>query len=146
MPRLTDQTYLSNYDALRDGYLRGGQSFIRLDPHEQWALFGFYQHHEWHSRKELLSYRREISRLNPSLPQRAGKAFQHWQQLRNEAVVTPTQVQPAKRRNSTDFSLAFQVRPEPDVKLLAHAIIQVAKLQNAERAARGDYEDDPPSA
>ncbi|MGC4174491.1 hypothetical protein [Demequina sp.] len=145
MPRLTDQTYLSNYDALRDEYLRGGRSFAGLEPHEQWALFDFCLHHERHSREELLNYRQEISALNPSLPQRAGKAFRHWQQLRDVRAAKRAQGAPVKRRNSTDFTLGFQVRAEPGVRLLARAVVQLATYLVEQEKARAAAESEPPA-
>ncbi|MGC4174495.1 hypothetical protein [Demequina sp.] len=145
MPRLTDQTYLSNYDALRDEYLRGGRSFALLEPQEQWALFDFYLHHERHGREELLIYRQEITALNPSLPQQAGKAFRRWQQVRETAIAKRQQAGPVKRRNSTDFTLGFQVRAEPDVRLLARAVVQLATYLVEQEKARAAAESEPPA-
>lgn len=57
-------------------------AFVLLGATEQWDLFQYYLPHKAHKRAELLAHRREVSALDPSLPQRAGRAFGRWRRIR----------------------------------------------------------------
>lgn len=46
-----------------------------LSPTEQWALHGYYEFTKHLTDGELLAHRAAVSRVQPSLPHRAGKAF-----------------------------------------------------------------------
>lgn len=138
MPRLSDRDYLLNYDTLRNEFLHGSQALRFLEPHEQWVLFDFYQHYEQLTPAELLDHRRKVSQRSPPLPQRAGKAFRHWQQvcdMQAQRRKEQPPVQAKRRPSSRNVSLAFQVRPEPDVKQLARAFILLAKHLNQKQRA-----------
>jgi len=150
MPRLTDRDYLRNYELLRSYRMRGDRAFPLLKVSEQQALFSYYGFHERRGRAELLEHRRVISRIYPSLPHQAGRALTHLNYLREHPREPRKVLEPRRRgrpKASRAFSLAFEVRPEPDVKQLARAFIDLAehvRLQG-EGSRRADPEWPAPS-
>ena len=76
MTRLTNTTYLAQHHQLKSEWLsEGGGAFVMHSPTEQWALHGYYEFTKNLNDGELLAHRAAASRVEPSLPHRAGKAF-----------------------------------------------------------------------
>lgn len=141
MPLLTDPYYVSNHDLLRSHRLRGDAVFILLSNSEQQALFAYYRHHERCSRKALLEHRRLVTKEHQSLPHRAGRALRRWHHLREHPMPPKPIVEPRPRgrpSGSSNFELAFQMRPDPDAKQVARAITQLAEFVNQQQDARED--------
>lgn len=82
MSRLTDHNFLKNHELLRTNRETDNTAFILLSADEQWDLFQYYLPHKAHKRAVLLAHRCEVSALDPSLPQRAGRAFRRWRRFR----------------------------------------------------------------
>lgn len=76
MPRLTNQSYLLQCHQDRDHWHdESKNAFFLLTPAEQWALFAYFAPSEQHTDDELIIHREDISFLDSSLPQRAGRAL-----------------------------------------------------------------------
>lgn len=127
MARLTDITYLATRRELRSAWLMSPTRFALLRPSEQWALHGNFAPEHDLSDDRLLAYRREVSKVDPSLPQRAGRALTKWRMKEvplaayQERSHSPT---PGTKRSRdyavTVFSL---VSTEIDPRKLAHALL-----------------------
>lgn len=134
MPRLTDYSYLQTYKELRAAWLSDPVSFALLTPNEQWDLFGYFCIEHELSDARLLAYRREVSKIDASLPQRAGRAAQVWRKKlpRLEAYrQRPRRGQRTKQRSKRYIVTIFSaVHPEIDPQRLTRAL----------RAAFADHE------
>lgn len=78
MPRLTGYTYLQTYRELRAAWLSDPASFALLGAAEQWGIYGYFCIEHKLSDVYLLTYRAEVSKIDPSRPQRAGRAVAAW--------------------------------------------------------------------
>lgn len=105
--------------------------FALLSPTEQWDLFRYYLPYQAHPDQALLEHRVQVSTLDPSLPQRAGRAFHHWRRI--EAALPANQAWVAKQPHSTSqkdrrIKVFSEVNPDLDPRKFAEIIIQLAKL------------------
>lgn len=91
-----------------------------LTPNEQWDLHNFYLVTQEMTDAELRVHRRLIKQVDPSLPQRAGRAYA---KLQRGDWSQPVTVSVTKGRTLTVRSV---VKPKPDPKLYAWALIQLA--------------------
>lgn len=131
MPRLTNTTYLQQHELLR---LSRGEShfgFALLSPTEQWDLFLYYLPHQAQPDHALLEHRVQVTGLDPSLPQRAGRAFHHWRRI--EATLPAYQAWATKQPHLTSqkdrrIKVFSEVNPELDPKKFAEIIIELARL------------------
>jgi hypothetical protein len=92
-----------------------------------------------------------ISRIYPSLPHQAGQALARLAFLRRHPQEPRKVLEPRCRgrpKASGAPSLAFEVRPEPDVKQLARAFIDLAEhvQQESERLHPADPKSPAPSS
>lgn len=131
MSRLTQTNYLRNHELLRADRAANRQAFVFLSASEQWDLFAYYLPHELREAAALLAHRQEISRLDPSLPQRAGRAFHHWRRI--EAALPAYKAWVTKQPHLTSqkdrrVKVFGEVNPELDPKKFAEIIIELAKL------------------
>lgn len=95
---------------------------------EQWDLHGFYGITEQFDEKHILAYRARVSREQPSLPQRAGRAYAHLQSIEHQLAKLqprPPVMKDGKRRNHRSADLNIQVRA------LVHPVIDYEKLASA---------------
>lgn len=126
MSRLTDYTYLQTYKELRAAWLSDPASFALLTPNEQWDLFGYFCIEHSLSEDWLLTYRREVSKIGTSLPQRAGRAVQVWRKRlpRLEAYRQRPRPKRVKQwpRNYT-VTIFSAVHPEIDPQRLTRALL-----------------------
>lgn len=76
MARLTNTSYLKQHHQLKKEWLsENGGAFALLSASGQWLLHEFYEFTKDLSDGDLVTHRNLISRAQPSLPQRAGKAI-----------------------------------------------------------------------
>ncbi len=128
MPRLTDRDFLENHELLRSHRIRGDTVFARLGLGEQRALFSYYHFHVHCEKSALLEHRRAVTQANPSLPHQAGRALRRWRSLPDQQRA-PRQSAKSPGTQQGDlrsFSLAFELRPDPDVKQVARAFMALA--------------------
>lgn len=131
MPRLTNSTYLQQHELLRLSRGESHLGFALLSPTEQWDLFRYYLPHQAHPDRELLEHRVQATALDPSLPQRAGRALHHWRRI--EAALPDYQAWVAKQPHPTSqkerrTKVFSEVNPDLDPKQFAEIIIELAKL------------------
>jgi hypothetical protein len=130
VPRLTNAIYLEQHELLRLSRGESHVGFAPLTPNEQWDLFRYYLPHQVRPDQALFEHRVQITTLDPSLPQRAGRAFHHWRRI--EAALPAYQACVAKQPHSTSQKdrrvKAFsEVNPELDPKKFAEIIIELAR-------------------
>lgn len=126
MPRLTDYTYLQTYKELRAAWLSDPASFALLTPNEQWDLFGYFCIEHRLSEDWLVTYRREVSRVDASLPQRAGRAVQVWRKRLPRLAAYRQRPRPkrAKQRPRNHTVTIFSAaHPEIDPQRLTRALL-----------------------
>lgn len=125
MPRLTDYTYLRTYRELRAAWLSDPASFTLLTSNEQWDVFGYFCIEHELSDNWLLAYRREVSKVDASLPQRAGRAVQAWRRKlpRLAAYRRRPRAQRTKQRSKNYTVTIFsEVHPEIDSQRLVRTL------------------------
>ena len=133
MPRLTNSHYLDIHRKLRTCWLEHQFLFATIEAHEQWDLHSYFKPYAGMPDAELIEHRKAITKQNPGLPQRAGRAFAHLRR-NNEAIARP-QAQAtkpvattSKQRNSAGPLKVYPlVNPEPDYRQLARAFIRIAR-------------------
>lgn len=86
MPRLTNTDYLQHRNLLLEVWQHHRNAFIALEPNEQWSLHQFFQLAAERPAEQLLRYRGVLTGLYPSLPQRAGRAFQRLKRWHDTAT------------------------------------------------------------
>ncbi|MDL9944608.1 hypothetical protein QSJ19_03210 [Gordonia sp. ABSL11-1] len=161
MPRLTHTAYLAIHEHLRRLWLHDGSRLSVLNASEQWDLHAFFVLDAAMSDADLIEFRRFVTKRDPSLPQRAGKAFNKLlreldalddrraaEAARRAAL--PVGAKRKKRRNADRvIRTSGLVHPEPDAKKLVRALFaHVDELQRRERADEllaGPVTDEPPS-
>jgi hypothetical protein len=120
MPRLTHDTYTDQRERLCEVWNFIEREFALLKPHEQWDLHRFYAISEDMTDAELRLHRRLVKQVDPSLPQRAGRAYAKLQRGDWSQAVT---VSMTKGRTLTVRSI---VKPKPDPRQYARALIQLS--------------------
>lgn len=88
-------------------------------------------------RADLLAHRREVSALNPSLPQRAGRAFSRWRRIKEgrPGYREYAASRPRMKKNAEKQIVVFsEVHLELDAARMARIIIEAA----AERSASAE--------
>lgn len=100
-----------------------------LSPTEQWALHSYYEFTKRLTDDQLLAHRAAVSRAQPSLPHRAGKAFARLRLFSDrlsshrDKISTPG-YQKAKHRKGapTRLTVLSEVHPEIDVAKMIDAL------------------------
>jgi hypothetical protein len=118
-------------------------TYAYLTSTEQWQLHDYFQPSKYLADTELLEHRKKISKERPSLPHQAGRALAKLerhaarlavQHAKPAALSQPVQHQ--RRGKDRVITVRSVVRPEPDLKLLARAIVMLAyHLDGAEPPA-----------
>ena len=130
MSRLSDHAYIENYRLLRADHEGDRAAFVLLSAGEQWDLFQYYLPHKAHKRTALLAHRREVTDLDPSLPQRAGRAFSRWRRIRESlpGYREYAASRPRMKKNAEKRIVVYsKVTPEPDAARLARIIVDAAR-------------------
>lgn len=140
MPRLTNAQYLYQRKKLRvDWFERQADAFSRLDSPEQLALHDYFAPTEQFSEEEALAHRVEITKALPSLPQRAGRAYQEALPFLEAPWPKPAEPQAnrAARRHpvkqgSRQVVIRAVRRPQVDVHKLSRALMTMIDARLAE--------------
>jgi hypothetical protein len=112
---------------VRSGNLAGG-AYSLLSSSDQWAIHRFYAPTDDIDDKTLRDYRRSVTKIDPSLPQRAGRAYAKLK--RGEWSKVDYAVMP----NGRAISVRAVVRPKPDAELLARVFWQMAMRDIEEKS------------
>jgi hypothetical protein len=140
MPRLTtDEQYILIHERLRRLSLNDPYLVSQLSPSAQWLVHRFFAPDRELSTMALLAQRAAITAQEPSLPQRAGRALEHfWSTAAHVGVtrVARAKVPAGPRRKQRDRKLSAQplVHPEIDAKKLARAFVNLAFVIAEKRA------------
>ncbi len=131
MPRLTNQSYLSQRHQLRDVWADSARNaFPLLSPSEQWSLYAYYLPQEQLSDQQLIEHRVDITALDPSLPQRAGRAFARLKLLgeRLPAYREARSMAPNRAKGTaTELHVFGEVKPDLDADRMAQMLIAIHK-------------------
>lgn len=112
-------------------------AFAILTPKAQWEVHDFYQPSKELTKEQLLAHRRQISRERPSLPAAAGKHFDilndYFRSDRELPKTEPSldRSESAQGAGNRQVRVRALVRPEPNLKLLASALVDLAIELNA---------------
>ena len=100
-----------------------------LSPTEQWALHSYYEFTKHLTDNELLAHRAVISKAQPSLPQRAGKALARLALFskRLEIYRATPHAKPRNKGAPYQVRVISQVNPDIDPKVMAKILIEVAR-------------------
>jgi len=132
MPRLTNPTYLAKRQRLADAWEFRPGLFAGLQTFEQRDLHRYFAFSRDVYDDDALAYRREVTKLLPSLPAQAGRAYARFERAiaadrlrRTQAPETSarTKSSPRPKRVVTVQAL---VEPELDVKRLARVLLDFA--------------------
>lgn len=133
MPRLTIKDYLAHRRLLIEEWFdRDAVAFDDVPLQAQHDLHDFYAPTELFSDAEALKHRAVVAKAFPSLPQKAGRALQTLllgRELRAQRLVAAREAThlPSKRTTkSRGVRIAAVVRPKPDLRLLAKAIVELS--------------------
>jgi hypothetical protein len=140
MPRITTQQYLARRVFLKRAWNEFPAIFVLLRPNQQRALHAYFRPTEDWTDEQARAHRLDISKAQPSLPARAGKYFTELidfaEAAAKRAKQTAAEDPPRARVPASQRKLRVRalMRPEPDAKKLAYALIQhVRKQQEDER-------------
>lgn len=121
MPRTNDTQYLARCRLIYRIWHERQLSFAYLSFADQRALHEYFQPAIELTDLALLAHRRQISREQPSLPQRAGRAHSHLASAIWQTPVSITIDGPGRRQRT--LSARGLVRPEIDVQCIASSVI-----------------------
>ena len=133
MPRLTSKDYLAQRRLLiKEWCERDAIAFGEVPLQGQHDLHDFYAPTEPLSDADALEHRVAMAKAFPSLPQKAGRALQalllgrevHRQRMADRKAVSATLNRPPRGRG---VYIAAVARQEPDLRLLAKALIGLAE-------------------
>lgn len=120
MPRITNTNYLERRQQLIRQYRQHRELFSYLSVQAQNDLHVYFQTTNFGSAAELIAERARLAAEDPSLPQRAGKAFVA---LGKEPAPDVRVTTPAGGRGVYARGV---MRAEPDVQQLARALLKLA--------------------
>lgn len=142
MSRLANEEYLYQRNRLRVSWFEhGGFAFARLNSQEQMDLHDYFAPSKDLSDEELIAHRVAIAEAFPSLPQKAGKAYQEITAHLEQPKLPPTPLpNRAARRRPTRGPRHVIVRtvrrPEVDVYKLSRALLALAKAEMVKQDAK----------
>ena len=130
MPRFTNKEYLQRHEVARRIWQQYRGKFGDLSVNQQWDLHDFYRPSEELTAEALIEHRRRVSRERPSLAALANKAYKI---LVDPNPPTAVSVTPAAAVGSKRaIRVRAIVRPTPDLRKLARALIELAEEQARE--------------
>jgi len=127
MPRLTTKHYLEIHHMLNHHWFNNPAPYCHLSANEQWDLHTFFWGYKELSDVALGEHRRTVSKQDCSLPQRAGRALEHFEQVVELRTRTePRQLSFKRGPKGNHKVVAYPlVQPELDLAQLARAIIAI---------------------
>ncbi|TWE12605.1 hypothetical protein BKA23_1420 [Rudaeicoccus suwonensis] len=148
MPRFTNHHYLELHRRLRALWLQDDANYLDFTTTEQLTIHRFFAPGKDLDDEALLARRQEITKLEPSLPQRAGRAIANLDQIERiaayrqnraeELARNPPQPRPKGQRvtrpKGSEYNITVRgvMRPEIDIQRLACAIVHMA-MDKAEK-------------
>lgn len=142
MPRTTPKQQFERYQFIKRAFLEHRSVFADLIAMDQWELFDFYKPRSDFTLEQLRAYQAEMSKQQPSLPQRAGKAYREFERAYENWVARAAQPQVPvvkDRRNSRtkphNYVIRGLARDDIDMTKLARALLDMAKSMSEEDRA-----------
>ena len=126
LPRLTNPDYLDQRHRLMIAWEFRPHLFAELELYEQHALHDFFAFSRELFDDDAVLYRREVSKRWPSLPQKAGRAYTHF-----EAVVAADKLRREQEREKvTTIPMRGATRPKKvvTVKPVARPELDVKRM------------------
>ncbi len=130
MPRLTTPTYLFQHHQLKALWAQDQDRYAFLSWNDQLDLRKYYLLTLDKTEVELVAHRRNVHLGDPSLPQRGGRAYALLR--RGEKAKVSYGATPSGRF----ISVRPLMRPAPDLRLLAKAVLWMAIREAKERESR----------
>jgi hypothetical protein len=139
MPRLSTNRYLQIHHELLKLYQTNDGCFAGLSSAEQGALHTFFQITHQKPDKELVHIREHLSRIEPNLPQQAGRAYKHLQEqlklFAQKQATSSTKRRSTRTRGERIVTIHTVQRPEPDYHALARAMVAMTRDQLNEQSS-----------
>lgn len=147
MTRLTHSTYCDQRDFVRNVLLHAQPAWVRLLPSEQWDLYDFFAPTKTLSDAQLREHRHDMTVIDRSLPQRAGRAFKkleralavHVVEMQAQTAQPGAAVVKKTKRQSNDQVVTVRslVHTEPDVARMTKALLALAReMVEADRTVK----------
>lgn len=132
MPRLTNTAYLDRRHRLMDAWEFRSHLIAELESFEQMDLHKFFAISKNFYDDEALVFRRDVAKLEPSLPSQAGRAYAKFERIVAADKVRrdnpPVEVVRAKDmpRPKKVVRVTGLVRPELNMHAFARALVNLA--------------------
>ena len=134
MPRLTNPDYLEQRHRLMIAWEFRPHLIAELELYEQHALHDFFAMSREMYDDDAIAHRQNMTKLEPSLPHKAGRAYGHFEQIvatdrERRAAPAPIESVPMRgaKRSKKTVRVTALVKPELDIQGLARAIMNLAK-------------------
>lgn len=125
MPRLTHTTYTLQHHQLRREWLdRHGLAFTMLSPTEQILIHDFYEPSKSLTDRQLKAHRDAITKIRPSLPHQAGKAFVR---IAPFLDVVPAPLPSPGRGKPYSVKVTSLVNPQIDPERMARILMDIVR-------------------
>ena len=126
MPRLTQHMYTARRNELREAWFSDNPRWVSLTVREQRLLHDYFAPSLDFSTSDLRTYRREVTKYQPSLPHQASKTFHKFRGLKAQSAKVPAVARGGHLRVRT------KLRPEPDARRVALVLRELARKRNPE--------------
>jgi hypothetical protein len=137
MAKLTNRQYLSRHARLRHVWNEDHRFFTLLTYQQQRDLHDYFQPTKDWTDQEPIDHRHKVSRADPGIPQRAGRALKAMLRPENQPRPRPATTTKSRVKNITVHPLA---KPELDVEKLAMALVGMIKHMSPEERAELEAE------
>ncbi|WP_280185757.1 MULTISPECIES: hypothetical protein [Nocardia] len=129
MPRQTPSTYISHHHQLKTLWQQKQQAFSFLTPQDQLTLHKYFLFALDKTNQELLDHRHNAKIADPSLVNRAGKAYAKL------ARAEPAPVKNfVKGHDGRRIYIRTVMHPEPNIELLSRALLMLAEQDSRSKS------------
>ena len=150
MPRISTMEYRASHHRLKESLTELPQAMMSLPANEQWLLHSFFVPTRDLSDQELNAHRKVISKEQPSLPHKAGRALTHLNQNCGVAMTaangdparmrqllvqmggTIAPISRSTRKGRRAIRVNSVLRAEPDATLVAQAVLSLTRRMREE--------------
>jgi hypothetical protein len=142
MPRASSDEFLQRHQDVEQLWLKFPETFVVLNPLDQWRIRGYYQTRH-RSRRPAPPLGDRLGREQHSLPQAAGKVYHQLNrcfQIANHygqsepmglfrAITSLTVSEQARLKQQIGISIHAVARPTLEIELLACTLIRITEAQ-----------------
>lgn len=130
MPKLTNREYFLRHNVLARLWDKDKRAYYYLSYQQQRDLHDYYVPTRPLSELELMAHRKRVTKQNPSLPQRAGRAF--GAMYRGEFTPVPV----TTGRGDKQVFIRGLASPELDIAKLSKLLSSMLKTMTPEERAQ----------